>query len=487
MELQCDICFMQFDLHLHRPKNLPCGHTICNECVQNPALGRKCPLCRNDLNGDPADLPDSIALIRLIENAGAPPLKKPRTEGAEVQRLRRGVEAGRKVVELLQLVVPKAVEALNRQLDSSVAQLRQVEEALELQVQRGRGAAGVEGGDPVAEQLQLAGKLEDNLRLLTANECSVVAVEADGATWRACSQLGGFSDMLRPLLLQLRADDQLEKVDVAPFPATPGVYVGPPTTTVLQTTKDDFKNGHLNFTDLFRDSLRWRNVRCLISSYAGGLEELLRIVAPHLEELQIGGVFGTPVEHRHRAQPSAMVEVMEMASLKRLRVRCDREVNGVFPDLPLQLEELAIQHPRENQLRCLERMSRLHSLAVHDYLGPNMNFAPSQHGALRWLGVCLNQPHKATMMSLIHAYASSVEEIQVVCSVNEKVKKGFYYPGLGEDLAGLHALRRLVLERPRDDPCTNQVAGCLLQCRTFKSFLPSHVQVICYTCYMPVL
>ncbi|XP_052122111.1 E3 ubiquitin-protein ligase RNF182-like [Frankliniella occidentalis] len=110
MELQCDICFNLFDLDHHRPKSLICGHTICQECVQNPGLGGKCPTCRKDLNADPAALPDTIALIRLIEHDGAPPLKKPRTEETEVRQLRRGVEAGRKVVEVLRLVVPRAVE-----------------------------------------------------------------------------------------------------------------------------------------------------------------------------------------------------------------------------------------------------------------------------------------------------------------------------------------------------------------------------------------
>lgn len=46
MELECDICFIRLDVNNHRPKSLPCGHTICKECVENPALGKKCPSCR---------------------------------------------------------------------------------------------------------------------------------------------------------------------------------------------------------------------------------------------------------------------------------------------------------------------------------------------------------------------------------------------------------------------------------------------------------
>ncbi|XP_052131660.1 uncharacterized protein LOC127751717 [Frankliniella occidentalis] len=411
----------------------------------------------------------------MIENDGAPPRKKARTEEPEVQQLRRGVEAGRKVVEVLRLVVPKAVEALNRQLDSSVAQLRQVEEALELQVQR--AAAGAEGSDPVAEQLQLAVQLEDSLRLLTANKCSVVAEEEDGAAWRASAPLGGFSDILRLLLLQLRADGQLEKVDVAAFPDTSGVFVGPPIISVLETTENDFKDGQFKVNDILLNQPRWRNTRSLKCSHGDGLEELLRVVAPQLEELQITG----------KCKVQSMVEVERMTTLKRLAVTCVDDKSLEYPDLPLQLEELKITFPKENQMRCLERMSRLRSLEVNDYKGPNLTFAPSQHTALRWLSVALNARRKDTMMSLIRAYASSVQHLCIYCSVSDSRKQSFYYPDLGEDLAacGLRALRRLFLVRPAIDPCTEQVAGCLLQCQTIGRSLPAHVQVVCRKCNVP--
>ncbi|XP_026287009.2 uncharacterized protein LOC113212502 [Frankliniella occidentalis] len=368
--------------------------------------------------------------------------------------------------------MPKAVEALIRQLDSLVTQLRQVEEALERKVQRAAG--GEEDSTTVVEQVKLAVQLEDNLRLLTAKKCSVVA-EDDGATWTAWAELGGFGDILRLLLLQLRANGELEKVEDAACTPSPGVYVGPPIISVLRTKEDDCEDGHLKVNDLLLDRQRWRYARSLKSSHADGLEGLLSVVAPQLEELEIP----RPV------QPSVMVEVEKMKSLKRLEVRCVDDLD--YADLPLQLEELAIRSPCENQLRCVGRMPRLRSLQVDDYLGPNVSFAPSQHGTLRWLSLCLNTKHKSTMMSLIRAYASSVQEIVIFCSVGDDyLNKGFYFPDLGEDLAacGLLALRRLVLDRPAADPCTDQVAACLLQCRTIGSSLPSYVQVVCETCHM---
>ncbi|XP_052132227.1 uncharacterized protein LOC113212522 [Frankliniella occidentalis] len=335
-----------------------------------------------------------------------------------------------------------------------------------------RGPAGGEDSAPVAEQLQLAVQLEDSLRLLSAKKCSVVAEEEDGATWRACAELGGFGDILRLLLLPLRADDQLEKVDVAACSDQRGVYVGPPIISVLQTTEKDFKDGRLMINDILQDRKRWKHTRSLkIFHGTAGLEGLLSVVAPHLEELQI----------KDEVQPNVMVEVAKMKSLKRLDVKCVKDLD--FPDLPLQLEELGIWYPTENQLRCLERMPRLRSLRVYNAFCADMNFAPSQHRALLWLKVGVNAKHfKNSILSLIQAYASSLQVLHILCSVSKNyLDSACYFPDLGEELGtcGLRALRRLVLVRPPNDPCTEQLAGCLLQCRIIGNSLPPPVHVVC--------
>ncbi|XP_052130267.1 uncharacterized protein LOC127751182 [Frankliniella occidentalis] len=182
------------------------GHTICKECVQNPALGRKCPTCRKAFKiRRLEDLPDSFLTIRLLEDEDAPPCKKLKIEDPELQQLQRGADAGRKVVEMLRLVVPLAVESLNRQLESSVAQLGQVEEALERRVQR--EAAGDVGttSDAVEEPLQLAEQLEASHRLLTSTKCTVAAEEEGGSSWTGSVQPGGCGDILRVLLAKVGA------------------------------------------------------------------------------------------------------------------------------------------------------------------------------------------------------------------------------------------------------------------------------------------
>ncbi|XP_026287514.1 uncharacterized protein LOC113212880 [Frankliniella occidentalis] len=468
MDLQCDICFADFDLDTHRPKNLPCGHTICKECVENPNLGRKCPTCRKDLVTDPGDLPDSNIVIRLIETGGVPPCKKCRTENSDQQRLQRGVDAGRKVVAALRLAVPKAVEALNRQLDAAVARLRHLERALE-KVQR--SAAGDEGTSPA--HLQLARQLEDSLRLLTTTKCSVVSEEEGGSIWKADVQLDGFGDVFRLLLLKLRADCELAKVD--DIPCSTAAYVGPPMTTTLTITDEDLSENDLKVNDIVRDKERWKYVRCIKGLKGEGSDKLLRVLASHpvhLEELGCPG----PVE------PKVMEEVLKLTSLKRLAIECVDKCDE-YPDLPLQLEELRIGSPSERQLRFVQRMNTLQSLTVRNYFGPNVTFTPSQYGILRWLHVSLNTAHKPTMLSLVRAHASSLRELRVYCTVSDDEHCGeFYFPDLGQDLAasGLLHLKRLVLRRPKG-LCTD-VAGCLMQLQNLRGFLPSSVEVVCSAC-----
>ncbi|XP_026288940.1 uncharacterized protein LOC113213929 [Frankliniella occidentalis] len=471
MELQCDICFIDYDLDSHRPKSLPCGHTICKECVQRAELEKKCPTCWKELPGDLGDLPDTILAIRLIENGGVPPRKKPRREDSDQQRLQRGVDAGRKVVEALRLAVPKAVEALNRQLDASVAQLRQLEETLE-QVQR--GAAG--DGRTSQEQLQLATQLEDSLGLLNT-KCSVVAEEEDGSTWKAAVQIGGFGDSLRLLLLQLRADGQLGKVDDVPVPSAAAAYVGPPIVASLTISEDDMTDDHgLKVNEILLDKRRLENIRCITGLEGEGSDRLLRVVASHslhVEELVFSAEVG----------PKVMEEVLKLPSLKRLDTE-SIENRDDYPDLPLQLEELKINGPSEQQLDCVMRMPALYSLTVLNYLGANLTFPPSDYGTLRWLGVSFHINYKPTMLSLIRAHASSLQELQVSCSISEDEEDGdYYFPELGQDLAAcdLLRLRRLVLERDYTAPCED-AAGCLMQRQNLRGCLPRSVEVVCDAC-----
>ncbi|XP_026292736.2 uncharacterized protein LOC113217104 [Frankliniella occidentalis] len=456
MELQCDKCFVQFDLNQHRPKSLPCGHTLCKECVRTPAFATKCPTCSMHLAADTDELPDNLLVVRMIED-GLPA----RGDDPQVQQLRSDVDAGRKLVQQLRRMVPLAVAALTQLLDSAVANLRQTEEALgKLQRQ------GATDGSPTPEQVQLAVQLRDSLQLLSTNKYSVTA-EQGGDTWRASGvELSPSDHVSRLLLLQLRASEQLQKDDV---------YIGPPGLSTLSIVDDDLKGEKLKVDDILRDGPRWKNIRTLKNLTGSHTEKLLRVLAPQLEELEISD---------GEALPSQMEEVKKMTSLKRLLVDCDINCSD-YPELPLQLEELSICFPSAKQLRCVQHMPRLRSLNIEFYPADAhpVLFRPPLAGRLLWLGLMLNVEQKDMMFSLISASAATLRELHINTYTQEDGDFDHYFPELGPDLGacGLLALRRLVLRRPfTSNPC-DDIDACLQQRQTLRDFLPS-AEVVCYSC-----
>ena len=69
--MECPICFMNFDHTKKVPRNISCGHSVCEECIKN-LLDRsilKCPLCRNsfDKKKSASHYPKSYALLDIVE------------------------------------------------------------------------------------------------------------------------------------------------------------------------------------------------------------------------------------------------------------------------------------------------------------------------------------------------------------------------------------------------------------------------------------
>ncbi|NXY49269.1 NHLC1 ligase, partial [Ceuthmochares aereus] len=72
--LECRVCFEPFSPALpRRPRNLPCGHVLCRDCLA--ALGGpggrrlECPFCRRPFAS--ADTSDCLPLLQLLEVLGA--------------------------------------------------------------------------------------------------------------------------------------------------------------------------------------------------------------------------------------------------------------------------------------------------------------------------------------------------------------------------------------------------------------------------------
>ncbi|KAK3923036.1 Roquin-2 [Frankliniella fusca] len=64
--MDCDICFEQYDTGVHTPKLVPCGHTVCQLCLQRSEK-YECPLCRSVFGVHPGHLPTNYTLLRILE------------------------------------------------------------------------------------------------------------------------------------------------------------------------------------------------------------------------------------------------------------------------------------------------------------------------------------------------------------------------------------------------------------------------------------
>ncbi|KAF7245273.1 E3 ubiquitin-protein ligase NHLRC1 [Varanus komodoensis] len=68
--LECKVCFEKYNQQKkHRPRNLPCGHVICLECVMSLAHPRnlklECPFCREVCKS--SETSDCLPLLHLME------------------------------------------------------------------------------------------------------------------------------------------------------------------------------------------------------------------------------------------------------------------------------------------------------------------------------------------------------------------------------------------------------------------------------------
>ncbi|CAL4066274.1 unnamed protein product [Meganyctiphanes norvegica] len=64
---ECTICFEELNNSKHRPRSLPCGHTVCSTCIEKTVeMGDKtCPNCCKPHSGK---LPINYALDGIIKN-----------------------------------------------------------------------------------------------------------------------------------------------------------------------------------------------------------------------------------------------------------------------------------------------------------------------------------------------------------------------------------------------------------------------------------
>ena len=78
--MECDICLIEWNTKTHIPKIIPCGHTICLNCLKDMLNTSKkknkkflCPVCKYDLSvkikeeKDLMLLLSNITLLNIVE------------------------------------------------------------------------------------------------------------------------------------------------------------------------------------------------------------------------------------------------------------------------------------------------------------------------------------------------------------------------------------------------------------------------------------
>ncbi|KAK3928156.1 E3 ubiquitin-protein ligase TRIM32 [Frankliniella fusca] len=65
--MDCSVCQEDYNEEERVPKVLPCGHTVCLQCVRRL---QQCPTCRRVFTGSPAEQPNNFCLLRLMRRQG---------------------------------------------------------------------------------------------------------------------------------------------------------------------------------------------------------------------------------------------------------------------------------------------------------------------------------------------------------------------------------------------------------------------------------
>ncbi|KAK3927507.1 Roquin-1 [Frankliniella fusca] len=64
--MECNICSEMFNQTARIPKTVPCGHTVCLQCLQGCDRG-ECPTCHTAYDVTPESLPNNVTLVELME------------------------------------------------------------------------------------------------------------------------------------------------------------------------------------------------------------------------------------------------------------------------------------------------------------------------------------------------------------------------------------------------------------------------------------
>ncbi|KAK3928889.1 E3 ubiquitin-protein ligase TRIM32 [Frankliniella fusca] len=419
--MDCSVCQEDYNEEERVPKVLPCGHTVCLQCVRRL---QQCPTCRRVFNGSPAEQPNNFCLLRLMRRQGDARIPRGWCSDCRAAAARRCLD------------------------EHAVLNARAAEKRLKEQVPAG----ALQEAAALLQDVQCQG--EEALHALT-----LLSAPSWDLNLRAGGrQLNGtLANTDNPLIKALwvavasRAALTQSGAGVAAGDDPPPAAARPPAAALDPPPAQASPPREMDVDELSRDG-REQGRR---EEKAAALQEVLGVVllvgvwcdsdpawslellqraAPTVERLEVVG----PREPHLRA-------VHAMPRLRRLQVNCDTCDDNALYAAP-----------------------------------PELGALPPGHSGLRWLRVW--RLPRATTESLLQAHRGTLEELELwVGTPGEKEwprSCSDLHSLLGR--CGLRALRRLVLLRW--GPCSHTDTACREQLAVVRAVLPGVQQVQCDIC-----
>ncbi|XP_034242931.1 uncharacterized protein LOC117646231 isoform X2 [Thrips palmi] len=471
-EMECVICVEKLDSARRRPKCIPCGHTVCLQCISTRGK-QVCPLCQQEFAEPVGSLPDNFFLLKLIEKEdrcsdqrlwlwcrdcskaatddcedrdhSLCSLRKLRAEqsataAARLRGLQEAATAVRHAVRALQ-DVKGAADAL---LDQWRHRLRRVEDAeAELRAAVDAGRLAVQPMQVKLAQPEEVRQLQDAASLLQAR----------------CALLGQ--------LLQTASNDCDEQPQASPVLEAPPPADSPPNPPQEAVQRDGavVKNPEAPQAGTAFSPSECRDFAelCLRTEYSQemaavledpGLAKVRKLVglvcegwSEWCEAVLLRAALRVECLSLHDARPEHLTVVAWMPALRHLHVHVAPDVADV-PDLPLQLESLDVTNVRRRHLECVQRMPLLRKLAL-DWSDAPLEVAfpplPPHHCGLRWLWVALRPA--SSVLSLVAAHAATLQDLRITCASEGDTPWHFADLAARLRCCKLTALRSVVLLR----------------------------------------
>ncbi|KAK3907581.1 Roquin-1 [Frankliniella fusca] len=495
--MECKICCEGFDQAARVPKTVvPCGHTACLQCLHR-CERRECPTCRTAYSVTPESLPNTFAVLEMMEELDKFRLRRGWCSDCRAAAARRCLDehavlnATASERRLQEQVPAGALQEAAALLQDVQCQGEEVLHALTLLSAPSWDLTLRAGGR------QLNGTLANNedplikaLWVVVASRATLTESGADGpagdclppaAARPPAAALDPPPAAARPPAAALDPPPAAARPPAAaldPPPAAarpPAAALDPPPAAARPPA-----------AALDPPPAAARPPAAALDPPPAAAPPPREMCVYYLSRIVPGN------RHSDVEKAAALQEAQGVVRL--VHVWCHRD-----PIWSLELlqraaptvERLEVRLPFctlcEPQLRAVHAMPRLRRLLVEcEYVGgaldpapPELGALPPGHSGLRWLSaLCLP---RATTESLLQAHGATLEELELVMGTPGDGEWPYSCSDLHSQLGrcGLRALRILVLRR--GSYCSHTDTACREQLAAVRAALPG-VQALCGKC-----